>query len=84
MSIFADFSWIGKGVEFDYEARTMRLVIDSDCLDKIEKKRRINISASIDVTLLMKNMIQHQQEWKLASDVQGRDPFKNKREIILF
>jgi hypothetical protein len=49
-------------VEFDYEARTMRLVIDSDCLDKIEKKRRINISASIDVTLLMKNMIQHQQE----------------------
>jgi hypothetical protein len=70
----------GEGVEFDY-AKTTRLVIDAFGLSDVGKERQINISASIDAAKLTKN-IMHTSAGLKMTDVQGRDPFKNKRSFI--
>jgi len=70
----------GEGVEFDY-AKTTRLVIDAFGLSEIGKERPINVSASIDAAKLTKN-ITHTSAGLKMTDVQGRDPFKNKRSFI--
>ena len=70
----------GEGVEFDY-AKTTRLVIDAFGLAEVGKERPINVSASIDAAKLTKN-ITHTSAGLKMTDVQGRDPFKNKRSFI--
>jgi hypothetical protein len=70
----------GEGVEFDY-AKTTRLVIDAFGLSDVGKERQINISASIDAAKLTKN-IMHTSAGLKMTDVQGRDPFKNKRSFF--
>jgi hypothetical protein len=70
----------GEGVEF-YYAKTTRLVIDAFGLSEIRKERPINVSASIDAAKLTKN-ITHTSAGLKMTDVQGRDPFKNKRSFI--
>ena len=67
-------------MEFDYAKKT-RLVINAFGLSDIRKERWINISASIDATKLMKN-IMHTSAGLKMTDVQGRDPIKNKRSFI--
>jgi hypothetical protein len=67
----------GEGLEFDY-ARTTCLVIDAFGLTDVGKERLINISASIDAAKLTKN-ITHTSAGLKMTDVQGRDPLKNKR-----
>jgi hypothetical protein len=71
----------GKGVEFDY-TKTTRLFIDAFGLSEIGKERPINVGASIDAAKLTKN-ITHTSAGLKMTDVQGRDPFKNKRSFIL-
>jgi hypothetical protein len=70
----------GEGLEFDC-ARTTCLVIDAFGLTNVRKKRPINISASIDAAKLTKNTM-HTSAGLKMTDVQGRDPLKNKRSFI--
>jgi hypothetical protein len=73
-------SVFGEGLEFDY-AHTTRLVIDAFGLTNVKKERPINISASIDAAKLTKNITGTSAGLKMT-DVQGRDPLKNKRSFI--
>jgi FtsZ-binding cell division protein ZapB len=70
----------GEGIEFNY-AKTTRLVIDAFGLSDIGKDRPMNISASIDAAKLTKS-ITHTSAGLKTTDVEGRDPFKNKRSFI--
>jgi hypothetical protein len=71
--------WWRRGIWL--HQNNMPSVIDAFGLGDIGKERWINISTSIDVTKLTKN-ITHTSSGLKMTDVQGRDSFRNKRSFI--
>jgi hypothetical protein len=71
----------GEGIEFDY-TKVTRLVINTFGLEDAAKKRKVNISASIDAAWITKNLC-HTSAGLKMTDIGGKDPLQNMQSFLV-